>query len=112
MQAWECLSSLHQAGATAELALWTTSAGSFALRDGDLSLALLFAHRCPISCLCVCVPVCLEGCGFIVRGIGFPLAFSELDIALWWWFEMQFGGRELSLPISFSFPFFLLSSHF
>lgn len=50
---------------------------------------------------------------FIVRVIGFLLAFPELALALWWWFEIQFGGgRELSLPVSFSCLLFLLSSQF
>lgn len=29
---------------------------------------------------------------FIVRVIGFLLAFPELALALWWWFEIQFRG--------------------
>lgn len=35
-------------------------------------------HRALLS---VCISICLEVCGFIVRGIGFSLAFSWLDIA-------------------------------
>ena len=64
----------------------------FALSDGAPSFMLAFMLQLRVPHLCVCVPVCLADCGFIVRGIGFPLAFSRLDIALWERLEIQFGG--------------------
>ena len=79
---------------------------------GPLSRLVLFlviaplvrtsALAAPSVCLCSCV---FGGLWLIVRRIDFPLAFSELALALWWWFEIQFGGT-CELSISFSFPFF------
>lgn len=72
---------------------------------GPLSQLVLLLEIAPLVCTSALAapPMCLCSCVFgglrlIVRRIDFPLAFSELALALWWWFEIQFGGmRELSL---------------
>lgn len=68
---------------------------------------LSFTLPLQVPHLCVCVPVRPEGWGSIVGGIGFPLAFSQLGSALWWWFEIQFGGVNFLAPLlSLSLSFF------
>lgn len=96
-----------QAGAATELAsgahfLWLVLLLEIAPLVCTSALAAL-----PM-CLCSCV---FGGLQLIVRRIDLPLAFSELALALWWWFEIQFGGMRglspfLSLSL-FSFAFLI-----
>lgn len=77
VQAWGCLSFRQQAGAAAELALWTTSSGCFALRDGDVSLALSFAHQHQIFCPCY-------RCSSLFGGLGLYCKRNRFSSCFFW----------------------------